>query len=113
MDNTTALFIRACKSKNPTKRLMSVHRRFYFDNKEHPSVNISHVIGILSDIVDEYLTLCTGNLLAEVLGHNFFIAELPLDERVRATLMYSIRHAKVNKFVGLPTPSRFKKDNQL
>jgi len=51
MDNTTLLFIRACKSKDPRTRIESVYRRFYLKaNSEEEKQK--HIVIILAKVCD-------------------------------------------------------------
>jgi len=57
------LFIRACKSKEPQQRLLSVYRRFYFaDDKVAQSV----LAGILARLCEDYLDCTVSNLITEL-----------------------------------------------
>ena len=59
MKNLDILFIRACKSSNPRKRLKSVYRRFYGDY-EHGNIFIIHK---LVDVAEEYLPVNVSKLV--------------------------------------------------
>tara|TARA_R110000850_G_scaffold120420_2_gene237795 strand:- start:1312 stop:1698 length:387 start_codon:yes stop_codon:yes gene_type:complete len=58
MDNTTQLFIRACRTSNDIQRLQSVYRRFYGDYGD--KVNMVAIGDLLTHIVDEYTTMSIG-----------------------------------------------------
>ncbi len=64
MDNISQLLIRACKSKDPTRRLKSVYRRFYGSYGEHKDlVAISH---LLVHLVDEVCPMKLAEYLRDV-----------------------------------------------
>jgi len=54
MSKVDMLFVRACKSKNPSQRVRSVYRRFYL-RVEYPRT--SDLLVILSRLSDEHLNL--------------------------------------------------------
>ena len=51
MDNTTLLFIRACKSKDPRTRIESVYRRFYLSASTEEQEQ-KHIVIILAKVCD-------------------------------------------------------------
>lgn len=52
MENTTILFIRACKLENSLERIYKVYQRFYGDYGYLE--NTKAIVSILANIVDEY-----------------------------------------------------------
>jgi hypothetical protein len=109
MDTTTQLFIRACRSSDPHKRVRSVYRRYYLgvDNK-HTSF---YITGILSSIVDKWCKMPTSALID---GCNPSNASLYRDENlsyhdlVLKVLISKIRHTEFTKFIGLRTPAKYR-----
>ena len=70
MDNISQLLIRACKSKNPTRRLKSVYRRFYgrYDERTE-DVAISD---ILVHLVDKVAPMKLSEYLREVSSYKSY-----------------------------------------
>ena len=60
------LFIRACKSKDPIKRVYSVYSRFYYKNTEAEQ----HIIHILAKIYNKYLSADLLTLIEEFNPNN-------------------------------------------
>lgn len=59
LNNLNKLYIRACKSKNPQKRLRSIYRRFYF---YQPAIQDEVIANNLAAIVEEYNLLTISKL---------------------------------------------------
>ena len=59
------LWIRACKSKEPEKRLVSLYRRFYHSklNLKYPSHPIVYIVPILLELCDSYFPMKLVTLL--------------------------------------------------
>ena len=70
MNNISQLLIRACKSKNPTRRLKSVYRRFYgrYDERTE-DVAISD---ILVHLVDKVAPMKLSEYLREVSSYRSY-----------------------------------------
>ena len=96
MDSLTQLWIRACKSKNPTLRLRSVCRRFYLN------VNDRVIVSSLGDIVDGYCPMKTMDLLREL--DSPYYQDLSREETLVRILRHRIAFTKKDKFVGMKTP---------
>tara|TARA_R110002072_G_scaffold299355_1_gene474686 strand:+ start:1313 stop:1645 length:333 start_codon:yes stop_codon:yes gene_type:complete len=108
MNKIDQLFIRACKSRNPKKRVLSVYRRFYCsrDNVEF------YVAGTLTDIVDKNLDYSASDMLSDMNPDNawrWVEGDASYWERVNAVLISKIRLSKIDKFEGLTAPLMFKK----
>lgn len=114
MDNTTALFIRACKSKNAEKRLYSVYRKRY-GNYEHVEPNIAY---ILSKITDEYLNINNCQMIEKLNPANTWMfnnkdeSVPPYSTIVMRMLCSTIRQSSVECFTGLVKPALFRKNGE-
>jgi len=113
MDNTTQLFIRACKSKNSEKRLYSVYRRFY-GNYENVEPNIAY---ILSKICDEYLNITNTQMIEKLNPTNTWMynneeGETPYSFITMRMLCSSLRQSSINCFPNMVKPSLFRKDGE-
>lgn len=56
----TQLYIRACKSRDPQKRLRSIYRRFYFSVPDLQDAVVAHA---LTEIVEEYELIRISKLI--------------------------------------------------
>lgn len=113
MNKTTQLFIRACKSKDPNRRVVSVYKRFYCrENNPIPAL-----ICILSGIVDEFIGIQrTYRLLSDISPDNAWRtceADYNFNEACFNVLVDKIRFTKGSKFEGLSMPLIFKKQQKL
>jgi len=61
MNKLDMLFIRACKSKDPYKRVCSVYKRFYCEDTKQRY----NLIGIMSSIVDKYGDITLSHFINE------------------------------------------------
>lgn len=109
MDKIDQLFIRACKSKDPMVRLMSLRRRFYHVDPD----SIIHLIVKLAGICDEYLSVKIIDVIEGASPHRmmFLQNEKPEDYNTRCLrfLIREIRLSKVDNFPGLMAPAIFRK----
>ena len=96
MDSLTQLWIRACKSKNPTLRLRSVCRRFYMNADDRI------LLSNLADIVDKYCPMKTMELIREM--DSLFYQDLSREEALVRILRHRIAFTKKDKFVGMKRP---------
>ena len=96
MDNIDQLFIRACKSKEPDKRLESLVRRFYMTGSK---TNKSLIISILSVMCDNHSPIMSPSYL----GVN------PTTEiRVYTTLKNHFRYMEIKNLNLDRTPAMFR-----
>jgi hypothetical protein len=106
MEVTTQLFIRACRSKDPHKRVRSVYRRYYLGViDEHTSFYLS---GILSSIVDEWCKMTFCEIIDECNPSNASRYEdeiVSYHDLVLKVLISKIRHTRSSKFKGLRIPA--------
>jgi hypothetical protein len=116
MDNLTQLFIRACKSANPKKRVRSVYRRFYNTYNENEQNEYDRYIAIiLLDICDEHKLLSLKKLATE-LDPNHFLKSLYKEEEtylqeVIRICTSAIRLTEVKKLEGLTPPRKFRNNS--
>jgi len=114
MDNITQLFIRACKSANPERRVKSVYRRFYnYCKRENKSNEYDkHIANILIDICESHKLLSVSKLATELDPHRFYkslrIEKLTYCQELIAICTGAIRLAKVNQLEGLTSPLKFR-----
>ena len=110
MDKLTQLFIRACKVKNPRKRVLSVYRRFYYAGSGDPSC---HIVLILAKICDTYSLFGSAALLSELHPSNAWKHSgqgeaATYEERCVGLLISKIRLTKIAVFPGLTRPAPFR-----
>lgn len=105
MTKTEILFIRACKSKNPSVRLRSTYRRFYVGIDEYIDLHISY---ILAEICDKFLDLKTADILYSLHPRNNLNCETSYDIRCLNFLKSKIRFAAVSGLNGYVKPRRYR-----
>lgn len=89
-DTIHTLFIRACKSKDPEKRVSSVYRRFYmsYGNADTNAI----IVSLLTEIVDKYCPIHLHNLLRELSPQAYFYnPETEYWTKVKSILISHIR----------------------
>ena len=105
MSKIEMLFVRACKSRNPYKRVRSVYRRFYWSGGAS-----DHIIsGLLADICDKYLEVKLHEVI-ERLDPNGFMRD-PNESHTERAFKYCVsrlRLSEVARFPGYRIPCRFK-----
>jgi len=105
------LFVRACKSKDPKKRLLSVYRRFYLDTDEDP---VPYISSILLTITEEFNLLSARALIAGLKQAKLFSRllneeeEEEFEQTLFGILMTTIRFTPGIKLPGLSIPCKFK-----
>ena len=111
MKNLTALFIRACKSKDPLKRCHSVYNRFYIRSGNKSCIN-NELSYLLAKICDEQLgglshTDALG-MMTTLIKYHCVLDDI---EEARARVYIDkIRYTAADHFKEvLPLPLRFKK----
>ena len=107
MDKLKQLFIRACKSNDPHKRLTSIYRRFYLMAVPDPKPYIS---AILLGIVEEH-NLMTVRELAYALSPYRFTGllrnkDIIYEDLLLSVLVSKIRLTAVKDFPGLTIPRK-------
>lgn len=109
MDNTTALFIRACKSLTPKVRIQSVYRRFYLDGNDG-DLRIRTLVSILSGICEQYSLLTTQDIIRDLNPDNYryLDANWTFYDRCYEMVIDAIRHAPVSKLPDYPVSRKFR-----
>lgn len=111
MDTTEQLFIRACKSREPYKRVANVYRHFYL------SYNIDNgaIAHILMDIAEKYIEIKLPRVLNRLNPNTFDLVPYNIDDdywtKCVKILISEIRFSSVDKFPGLTIPAMFRKEN--
>ena len=106
--NLTMLFIRACKSQDPHKRIKSVYRRFYLYKDRS-----DYLASILSDICDKYNLLSTKDWIDKLNPSQkiYYIEEDNNDyyQLIVNIMISKIRHSPKSKFPDLIPPIRYRR----
>ncbi len=109
MNKIDQLFIRACKSYEPTIRLRSVYRRFYLSGRASEKVYEGAVISILSRICDKYVPFRSEDLIEQLDPDHWISRELEsYNKRVLRAIIYQIRMSPVASFPNLTSPRKFR-----
>lgn len=120
MDKRELLFIRACKSMNPQRRLTSVHRRFYLADRQQ--CHNRHICDILAVICEKYIPISVRKLVNELHPNTSWWVVEPehrdFDSRALRVLVNHIRFTENTKLPSYPTPAFFRNkyrrdDNQV
>jgi hypothetical protein len=114
METYDILLIRACKSKEPFKRIYSLYKRKYYNNDHYYNVMIND----LSKICDKY-NLCTietyNNKFSDNLSLHLLYNEISnlgfndIKKIQMNTLMHIIRYISIDRFDNFIPPKKFKK----
>jgi len=114
MNNQDMLFIRACKSRNPERRVMSVYRRFYWGTHVlSDQERICAVTGILTNLVNVFNPISAGSLIRELgPGADYKYRDLSFYERVFTVMVSRLRLTKPEKFPGYIAPAYFRNRNK-
>jgi hypothetical protein len=109
------LFVRACKSKNPKRRLNSVYRRFYCRNNTPET----YITSILSRICEENNLLSVTDLIEKLSISNRWkysntdinMNSLTEYSRLILSIMIStIQLTEIKRFPGFISPAIFRHD---
>lgn len=105
---TELLFIRACKSRNPMKRLESVYKRQYGMVES----NVEALVDILSGIIEAHHPLSIRELIKELSPFNNYRwnkdSKTTYHEKVLTVLTSHLRLAETIIFNGWVSPSPFR-----
>ncbi len=108
MSKTRMLFIRACKSKDPAKRLKSVYRRTYLADSNADF----HIANILLSIVKDYDLATLDKFLAAMSPDNDWMyadnnakEPLPYWTKVKLVCTTVIRFTEAKKCEGMIWPA--------
>lgn len=108
MDNTTQLFIRACKSQNTAYRLKRLYSSIYYGEYDN-----THVKHILAKIVEEHQLISITKLMYEIDPSSKWKYGVSDDashnEHMVAVLASIIRLTEVSKLKGYKVPTRFRR----
>ena len=109
MTKRDQLFIRACKSRVPYRRVKSVYKRFYaIDVPED-----RHIAGVLSEVFDRNCPIEMGVVYWKFHpGNQFSIMndeDQTYTEKFINFLISNIRYKDADSFLGLTSPARFRK----
>lgn len=102
MDKLTELWVRACKSENPTLRCQSILRRFYVvdDNSER---QYTAIITHLCPIVDKYCIYNSLSMISDLENVDvpFYNDDRTFREVAKDLLISKIRNTKASEFTDL------------
>lgn len=104
MTKLDMLWVRACKSKNPQRRLQSVYRRFYLCGEPE----VEDLAGILCDLVDKYLDLPLHNVIDGLNPNHPYYMEHTYHEQVLAFFTSKLRLSPSSCYKGYIAPRRFR-----
>lgn len=102
------LFIRACKSKDPSTRVISVYRRFYLRgiHNEKPE---PHIVVILAKICDAFCPFTTVGIMQKLSPSNGWeYSDVDFNSLCMKILISKIRFTDAVKFPGLTKPAFFR-----
>lgn len=105
MDNIDQLFIRACKSKEPDKRLESLVRRFYMTGSK---TNKSLIISILSVMCDNHCPIKISKLTNLIMSPSYLGVNPTTEIRVYTTLKNHFRYMEIKNLNLDRTPAMFR-----
>lgn len=110
MNKLDQLLVRACKSGDPQKRLQSVYRRFYMNNR----VTDKDLCHILSKVVDKYVNVKAMKLIQELSPESMFMPHMaddsPYWNQALQVLIYYIRFTEPSEFEGMEIPAMFRNE---
>jgi len=104
MTKIDQLFIRACKSKDPYKRLKSIRRRFYIRLNDDDK----YITMKLAEICDTYIPVKSIKIF-EDLTHPFVMRNATIQEKLFRLFLNNIRFAEITAFPGMIPPAMFRK----
>lgn len=111
LTNTEMLFIRACKSSDPYKRVRSVYRRFYYGGKSS-DVFINFVITqLFANICDKHMPISSSDLISKVNPNQACNFGNSYDVICFRALINHIRLIEVSKIPGFKIPLRFRRND--
>ncbi len=109
MDKIEQLWVRACKSNQPHRRVLTLHKRFYGAYEDNLRANQNTVTALLSQIVDKYVPFKTSQeIIDEVTKPIWQFDERDAKERAFHMIVNRIRLSRKDAFVGLTPPLRFR-----
>jgi hypothetical protein len=113
MDKVQMLFVRACKSKNPAVRVLSVYRRFYCRCDDQRMIDFA-VSSLLIDICDKNNIVTLSRVFSDLYPDDL-ISERKLDSSnywssVRKLVTSYIRWSNIDEFSDFIIPLRYRYD---
>lgn len=106
MNKIEILFIRACKSLEPQRRVLSAYCRFYGKYTDPEK----HIILVLADICDLYAPMRILDLIANLDPRKIATSESqPYSVTALRALIYHLRFCNTKKLPGYSPPTRFLK----
>ena len=114
MTPTENLFIRACKTADPHKRVRSVYRRFY-GNFPTEETNKALVI-ILAGLCDRYKPFKAADLLSKVHPSKLqFTGDYHIDwmRLAEDALIHQLRYTRSSELPGVRIPTKFARKYHL
>lgn len=112
MDKTEILFIRACKSAQPARRVDRVYKSTYYNSGQ---VDTRHVISVLLGIVEKYHLMSLRTFATDMNPNQSwkFVDEgSSYNEQLKAVLISTIRLTNVSELPGYPLPARYRKSSR-
>lgn len=108
MNKLHQLFIRACKSKNPNRRILSVYRRYYVRYGMYED-HRADIMNILVAVVDTYTKMTVANVIDRLNpDHGFLDKDMIYIDRVIEMCISKIRFTNTEDLVGLTAPCKFR-----
>ena len=108
MENIEQLFIRACKSLEPKKRVFSVYRRFYLQCDDPTP----HLVDILTSIIDKYVGVSARSMIDDLSPSNAWKFDGDCEPTyiniVLNVLISRIRLTARDKFPNMRSPAKFR-----
>lgn len=107
------LWIRACKSGDPKKRLLSVYRRFYSRFVFDSGYSEKYILSILLDICKKHCPIDPTHVVSDFLSTKNIYFNYPGKHPEDYEIFYNvvlnhIRFMEVKKIEGLTKPARFR-----
>lgn len=106
MDKIDSLFVRACKSENPEKRLHSLYRRFWIGSiypeilvKEREQVIATRLLAILLEVYPSKLVNLIHGIDPECGGYNIFCSTDSYYTKVYKEAARLIRYIPATNFI--------------
>lgn len=110
LTKTELLLIRAIKSKNPMKRLVSVYKRQY--GIEHS--DITALLSIIAGIVDDHQPISSSHIVKELNPSRSDIWQSEdYQEQALRVLVSHLRLTEVIKFNGWVSPASIRNKNKI
>ena len=119
MDKSRQLIIRACRSLNPRRRVLRVHKHFYIQDKTKTQQS-KQILHVLTEICEDFNLITVDKFITNVYVRMAIYpsvhidgAEMDYEKFVEASievLISKIRLSKNSIFKGLTIPATFRKN---